>query len=344
MKNKLRIITEFLRSKFNITFNLAVQNLALRQQLAVLKRTNKKTKLKTVDKLFWVLLSRLWKPWRKTLVIVRPETVVHWHRKGFKLFWKRKSRAKGRPQLNREISNLVRKMAAANPRWGAPRIHGELLRLGFEISERTVSRLLPNRPPSERLSQSSRTFLNNHNNKCSIDFFVVPTVSFKILFVLIILRHSNREIVHFNVTENPTAQWTTQQVVEAFPEDSVPKYLLRDRDSIYSSIFRNRVKNMGITEVISVRQSPWQNPFVERVIGSIRRECTDHVIVLNQAHLKNILTEYFQYYHDDRTHLGLGKDTPSGRSVETRPTKTHKVIALPRVGGLHHRYVWKKAA
>lgn len=203
---------------------------------------------------------------------------------------------------------------------------------------------MPRRLPNAKLSQSWRTFLKNHANKCSIDFFVVPSATFKIIFVLIILRHSNREIVHFNISANPTAQWTAQQVVEAFPDNSVPKYLMRDRDTIYGSFFRNRVKNMGINEVISAPKSPWQNPFVERVIGSIRRECTDHVIVLNRAHFKRILTEYFAYYHDDRTHLGLEKKTPNSRSVEPKPTGKCKIVALPRVGGLHHRYVWKKAA
>ena len=177
-----------------------------------------------------------------------------------------------------------------------------------------------------------------------MDFFVVPTATFKILFVLVILRHSNREVVHFNVTANPNAQWTAQQVVEAFPEDSVPKYLLRDRDSIYGSFFRIRVKNLGIEEVISAPQSPWQKPFVERLIGSIRRECTDHVIILNKAYLKNILSSYFEYYHEDRTHLSLEKDTPNSRPVEPKPSDKCKVIALPRVGGLHHRYTWQKAA
>jgi putative transposase len=333
-------------SKFNITLNLAAENLVLRHQLGVMKRTNRRPKIHTVDRLFWVLLSRLWSPWCKSLIIVKPETVVRWHRKGFKLFWKfkSKSRCQGRPHINREIRDLVRRMAIANPSWGAPRIHGELLRLGLEVSERTVSSLMPRRSPNAKQSQSWRTFLKNHANKCSIDFFIAPTTTFKILFVLVILRHSQRKIVHFNVTANPTARWTAQQVVEAFPEDSVPKYLLRDRDSIYGIFFRNRVKNMGINEVISAPQSPWQNPFIERVIGSIRRECTDHVIVLNKAQLRNVLTEYFEYYHEDRTHLSLGKNTPSGRPVESRPVGKCNVIALPRVGGLHHRYEWKKAA
>ena len=272
--------------KLSITSFLATQNLALRQQLVVMKRRNKRPKLKTIDRVFWIILSQLWKPWRKPLIIFKPETVISWDRKGFKLFWKHKSRSIGRPCVNREVRDLVRKMATANPSWGAPRIHGELLRLGFEVSERTVSNLMPRRLPNAKLSQSWRTFLKNHENKCSIDFFVVPSATFKILFVLIILRHSNREIVHFNITANPTAQWTTQQVVEAFPKDSVPKYSMRDRDSIYSSYFRNRVKNMGMNEVISAPKSPWQNPFVGRVIESISREYTDHVIVLNRAHLK----------------------------------------------------------
>ncbi len=166
----------------------------------------------------------------------------------------------------------------------------------------------------------------------------------QILFVLVILSHSRRKVVYFNITSNPTAEWTTQQIVEAFPWDTAPKYLMRDRDAIYGVSFRNRVKNMGIKEVVSAPQSPWQNPFVERVIGSIRRECTNHVIVLNQGHLKNILCAYFQYYHNDRTHLSLGKNTPNGRPIQPRPVGKCKIIDLPRIGGLHHRYEWKKLA
>ncbi len=334
----------FLWSKFNITSNLAAENLALRHQLAVMKRTNKRPIIRRADRLFWVLLSRIWSPWRKSLVIVKPETVVRWHRKGFKLFWKFKSKGPGRPKIDHGIRHLVRKMAIANPSWGAPRIHGELLRLGFNVSERTVSSLMPRRPRNSKPSRSWRAFLKNHAGKCSIDFFTVPTASFNILFVLVILCHSRRKVVHFNVSSNPTADWTAQQVVGAFPWDTAPKYLMRDRDAIYGDFFRNRVKNMGIKEVISAPRSPWQNPLVERVIGSIRRECTDHVIVLNEAHLKNILCSYFQYYHTDRTHLSLGKDTPNGRPIQPRPAGKCKIIDLPRMGGLHHRYEWKKAA
>jgi transposase InsO family protein len=235
-------------------------------------------------------------------------------------------------------------MANANPLWGAPRIHCELLKLGIEISERTVSNLMPRRKPKPP-SQTWRTFLKNHMmNMVSIDFFTVPTAKFRILFVLVILSHSRRRVVHFNVTANPTDNWTAQQIIEAFPWDTALRYLLRDRDSIYGAYFRQRVKNMGIKEVITAARSPWQNPFVERLIGSIRRDCLDHVIVLNESHLKRVLISYFQYYYYDRTHYGLGKDTAVERPVQPRPVKGSKVIGLSRVGGLHHRYEWKKAA
>ena len=344
MMKKLRILVLLMWSKIKIIANLVAENIALRQQLAVMKRTNKRPKFRMTDRLFWVLLSRIWHSWRESLVIVTPDTVVRWHRKGFKLFWTFKSKGAGRPCVDREICKLIRKMPKANPSWGAPRIHGELLRLGFDVSERTVSNLMPRRPPNAKPSQTWRTFLNNHAGKCSIDFFTVPTIAFNFLFVLVILCHSRRKVVHFNVTSNPTAQWTAQQVVEAFPWDTAPKYLMRDRDSIYGVFFRNRVKNMGIKEVISAPQKPWQNPFVERIIGSIRRECTDHVIVLNEGHLRSVLSSYFEYYHSDRTHLSLGKDTPKGRPIQRRPAGKCKIIDLPRIGGLHHRYEWKKAA
>jgi transposase InsO family protein len=327
-------------------FDLALENLALRQQVAAMKWSIKRPRLRSRDRLFWILLSRFWNNWREALAIVKPDTVVRWHKKGFKLFWKFKSRPKGpgRPPISPEIRDLILKMAKANPLWGAPRIHGELLKLGIEISERTVSNLMPRRdanPPS----QTWRTFLKNHmKNMVSIDFFTVPTATFRILFVLVVLRHSRRQVVHYNVTPNPTARWTAQQIVNAFPWDTAPKYLLRDRDSTYGAYFRRRLKNMGIKEVITAARSPWQNPFVERLIGSIRRDCLDHVIVLNESHLSRILSSYFDYYHYDRTHYGLGKDTPVERPLQPRPAKGAKVIELPRVGGLHHRYEWKEAA
>jgi transposase InsO family protein len=246
----------------------------------------------------------------------------------FKLFWRFKSRQKGsgRPPVSPEIRDLILKMAVANPLWGAPRIHGELLKLGIEISERTVSNLMSRRKPKPP-SQTWRTFLKNHIlNMVSIDFFTVPTAKFRILFVLVILSHNRRQVVSFKATSNPTTMWTAQRIIEAFPWDTAPKYLLRDRDSIYGTYFRQRVKNMGIKEVITAAQSPWQNPFVERLIGSIRRDCLDHVIVLNESHLSRILSSYFDYYHYDRTHYGLGKDTPFERPLQPRPAKGAKFI------------------
>ena len=226
-------------------------------------------------------------------------------------------------------------MAAANAFRGAPRIHGELLKLGFEISERTVSRLMPKsrKPPS----QTWRAFLNNHvRDLVSVDFFTVPTVSFRVLFVFVVLAHHRRRIVHFNVTEHPTAAWTGQQMMEAFPEDTAPRYLLRDRDKIYGEDFCQRIRGLSLEEVLSAPASPWQRAYVERLIGSIRRDCLDHVIVLGEAHLRKILKSYLKYYHHSRTHLGLDKDAPEPRAVQ--PPEMGKIIALPEVGGLHHRY------
>ena len=205
---------------FKTKSGLVMENLALRQQLAVMKRSIPRPKIRTRDRLFWVLLCRFWAKWKDTLIIVKPDTVVRWHRKGFKLFWRWKSRPKrpGRPAVSPEIRNLVRKIAEANPTWGAPKIHGELLKLGIDISETTISNLLPR--PRKPPSQTWRTFLKNHMwNTCSMDFFTVPTATFKILFVLVILSHDRRKVLHFNVTANPTAQWTSQQIVEAFPYD-----------------------------------------------------------------------------------------------------------------------------
>jgi len=277
--------------------DLALENLALRQQLAILKRHKKRPQIRTKDRLFWIMLCRYWSNWQEPLIVVKPETVIRWHRRGFKLIWRFKSRQKGsgRPPVSPEIRDLILKMAVANPLWGAPRIHGELLKLGIEISERTVSNLMSRRKPKPP-SQTWRTFLKNHIlNMVSTDFFTVPTAKFRILFVLVILSHNRRQVVSFKATSNPTTMWTAQRIIEAFPWDTAPKYLLRDRDSIYGTYFRQRVKNMGIKEVITAAQSPWQNPFVERLIGSIRRDCLDHVIVLNESHLSRILSSYFDY-------------------------------------------------
>jgi len=231
-------------------------------------------------------------------------------------------------------------MAAANALWGAPRIHAELLKLGIDVSGRTVSRLMPKRrtPPS----QTWRTFLDNHvRDLASLDFFTVPTARLRVLFVLVVLVHHRRRVVHFNVTEHPTAHWTAQQIVDGFPNDSAPSYLLRDRDSVYGGAFRHRVKGMRIEEVLTAPQGPWQNPFAERLIGSIRRECLDHVLILGERHLRRVLVRYFSYYHRARTHLSLDKDAPGVRPIEF--PEAGGIVALREVGGLHHRYVRRAA-
>src|SRR6266478_3097249 len=321
---------------------LALENLALRHQVAVYKRIVTRPRLRRIDRFFWVGLARVWAGWRQPLAILTPDTVLRWQRHRFREYWTKLSGrpAVGRPPVNAQIKALVTQMAAANPLWGAPRIRGELLKLGIVVAERTVSRLLPKRrtPPS----QSWRTFLTNHvRDLVSIDFFTVPTAGLRVLFVLVVLAHQRRRVLHFNVTEHPTAAWTAQQIVDAFPDDSAPSYLLRDRDQVYGEQFRHRVKGMRIEEVLTAPHSPWQNPFAERLIGSIRRECLNHVLVLGESHLRRILARYFSYYHRARTHLALDKDAPDVRPVEL--PEAGRIVEIPEVGGLHHRYVRQAA-
>lgn len=240
---------------------LVLENLALRQQLLAMKRATKRPHLLGRDRLFWIALRRIWKNWRTAVVLVRPDTVVRWHRDWLRRRWTRRStpRAKGRPPVTREIRALVREMATANPLWGAPRIHGELRTLGVEVSERTVSRLLKRRarPPS----QTWRTFLTNHiPSAASMDFFTVPTLTGRVLFVLVVMSHARRRILHANITAHPTAEWTAQQVVDAFPGDTAPHWIHRDRDRIYGAAFERRVAGMGITEVVSAPASPLAKP------------------------------------------------------------------------------------
>src|SRR5467141_4427 len=316
---------------------LAIENLALRQQLAVYKRTATRPRLRTTDRLFWVGLARAWTRWRQPLVIVTPDTVLRWQRCRFRAYWTRLSARPigGRPPVTAEIKALVARLATANPLWGAPRIHGELLKLGIHVAERTVSRLLPKRrtPPS----QTWRTFLANHvRDLVSLDFFTVPTARLRVLFVLVVLAHDRRRVVHFNVTEHPTEEWTAQQIREAFPWDEAPRYLIRDRDAIFAKEVIAVAKGMGIKKVVTAAQSPWQNPYVERLIGSIRRECLDHVIVWNERSLRQTLRSYFHYYGKSRTHLALAKDAPEPRAVH-KPENDF-IVEIPEVGGLHHRY------
>ena len=332
-----------LRDCFRARVVLQAEILALRHQLLILQRSSRGLRLRLgwADRVLWVWLSQLWNGWRSALVILKPETVIAWHRKGFRLYWRWKSqRCEGRPTISPEVRNLIRQMSLANPRWGAPRIHGELLKLGIPISQATVAKYVVRlrKPPS----QSWRAFLKNHaKDLVAADFFVVPTIAFQLLFVFVILDHDRRRPIHFAVTSNPTAEWTARQLLEAFPWDNAPRYLLRDHDGAYGQKFCETAKWMGIHEVLTAPQSPWQNAYVERLIGSIRRECLDHVIVLHKAGLRRILKDYFDYYERYRTHLSLEKDAPAGRPVEV--PSLGGVIEIPQVGGLHHRYTRKAA-
>jgi len=337
----LRAIWAVVRALFSKKADLVAENLALRQQLIVLGRKTKRPRLLQGDRVFWLWLARSWNGWRDSLVLVKPETVVRWHRKGFKYYWTWKSRQEGgRPEVSREVRGLIRKMSRANPLWGAPRIHGELLKLGIENSQATVAKYMIRlrKPPSP----TWRAFLDNHvRDLASIDFFTVPTATFRVLFVFLVFAHSRRQILHFNVTQSPTAAWTGHQLIEALPWDTAPRYLLRDRDCIYDENFTRSVRATGIEQILIAPRSPWQNPYVERVIGSIRRECLDHVIVLNENHLRRVLRCYLRYYHRSRTHLALGKDAPQTRRAE--PPEMGKVVEFPEVGGLHHRYARRAA-
>ncbi len=337
----LRFVWAVVRAVSIKRADLVAENLALRQQLVVLHRRTKRPRLKTKDRVFWLWLARSWDGWRESLIVVKPATIVRWHRQGFKYYWAWKSRHKGgRPAIAPEVRDLIHRMSQANPLWGAPRIHGELLKLSINLSQTTVAKYMIRRPRPP--SSSWRAFLDNHlEDLVSIDFFTVPTVTFHILFVFLVLSHDRRRILHSNVTEHPTAEWTGQQLIEAFPWDGAPRYLIRDRDGIYGRDFTRLVNALGIKQVLIAPRSPWQNPYVERVIGSIRRECLDHVVVFNENHLRRVLRGYLRYYHASRTHLSLGKDAPEPREVES--PELGKIIEFPEVGGLHHRYARRAA-
>jgi transposase InsO family protein len=318
---------------------LVLDNLALRQQLAVLSRQRPRPNLRRRDRLFWIGLSWLYSGWRSTLVVVQPQTVIRWHQQGFRWWWRWKSRAKrrGRPPLDKDIQTLIRRMARDNPTWGAPRIQAELRLLGHDVAEATVAKYMQRPRHRKPPSQTWRTFLTNHiGTLASMDFFVVPTVTFRLLYVFVILSHQRRQVVHFQVTTAPTAEWVCRQLRHAFPFETAPRYVIRDRDSIFAEEVRRCLASLNIEEVVTAPRSPWQSPYVERMIGSIRRECLDHVIVLNERHLRYVLAAYLDYYHQARPHMGLGRNSPEPRAME--PPERGRVIAEPMVGGLHHRY------
>jgi hypothetical protein len=285
-------------------------------------------------------MTNLFGAWKNSLLIAKPETVIRWHRQGFRLYWRWKSRSEpGRPKIPQAQIDLIGQMANDNPLWGAPLIHGEMLKLGFDISESTVLRYMPKKAP-RTTRQRWKTSLKNHSVEIiSFDFFVVPTITFKWLHVLVFLSHDRRRIIHFNVTDHPTAEWASQQLRNAFCDIEPLKFLIRDRDKTFGGLFTDTVKALGIRPILTAYRSPWQNGYCERLIGSIRRECLDHLIIMNESHLRGILQSYIRYYNTQRTHLGIEKDSPEPREVQA----SGKIDKVAVVNGLHH-YYFRRAA
>jgi transposase InsO family protein len=315
---------------------LEAEILILRHQLNVLQQRTPRRRLhlRWVDRALFIWLYRRYPRILDAMSIVRPETIVRWHRKGFTSYWRWKSRSPGgRPRIAREVRELIRRMSFENSLWGATKIHGELLKLGIAVAQSTVSIYMV--PRRDRPLQTWETFLRNQmEGIASIDLFVVPTIAFQQLFAFLVLGHKRRQLLWFAVTHSPTAEWLARQITEAFPWDTAPKYLIRDNDRAFGAVFKARVRAMGIRDRPTSFRSPWQNGLVERLIGSARHECMDHVIVLNEDHLRRILSKYASYYNEVRTHLSLGKDAPCTRPIE----RFGDIIAQPILGGLHHRY------
>jgi transposase InsO family protein len=323
-------------SLFKSKSRLEAENAALRHQLIVLRRRVRgRTQLTNGDRLFLIQLYRWFPSVLRAITIIRPGTLVRWHRAGFRRYWRWKSRfLGGRPQIDAELRALIRRMSADNPLWGAPRIHGELLKLGFDVAQSSVAKYMVKRcgPPS----QGWRTFLRNHApDIAAMDLFVVPTIGFDLLYVLVIIRLERRNLVWINVTPNPSAEWVARQITEAFPWTEAPSYLIRDRDRVYGAAVMHRLRAMGIRDKPIAPGSPWQNGFAERLIGSIRRECVDHILVLSETHLRRILKSYARYYNELRTHRSLDRDAPLSRPVQ----RIGSIMSHALLGGLHHHYV-----
>jgi putative transposase len=342
MPRLLKLLCVLLVKSVGSRRDLLLENLALRQQLAVLKQRHPPPRLAIFDRLFWVVLKRFWSGWKQALILIQPETVVRWHRAGFKMYWAWLSRHRtcpGRKRISTELRELIFRMVAENPTWGAPRIHGELAMLGFDVSERSVVRWMQKAPRNPEPAKRWATFLSNHREAiAAMDFFTMPTLTFDVLYCFFVIAHDRRCILHCNVTRHPSSAWVMQQLREAFPYDSSPKYLIFDRATNFNEEVVSTINTLGIQPKRTSFRSPWQNGVAERWVASCRQDLLDHVIVLNERHLRRLMNEYIRYYHDDRTHLALAKGTPAGRQAVKDSEPDYKVVSMPRLGGLHHRY------
>jgi transposase InsO family protein len=330
-----RLIWCGLTGLFRSRASLEIEILTLRHQLNILRRrSSKKPTLSNIDRLVFAGLYGLAPGVLSALAIVRPETVIRWHRAGFRLYWRWRSQPRGgHPNTPLDIRQLIRDISIANPLWGAPRVHGELLKLGINVGQTTVAKYMAR---GRRPSQGWKTFLCNHaDGIASMDLFVVPTISFQLLYGLLILQHGRREILWLGATTRPSAEWISRQLTEAYGWERGPRYLIRDRDSIYGDVFIRRLRAMGIRDRPTAPRSPWQNGYCERLIGSIRRDCLDHVVVFGERHLRHLLRSYASYYNQTRTHLSLNKDAPVSRVIQT----VGRILPVPILGGLHHQYV-----
>ncbi len=346
MQTLLILLISVLRSVlalFRSREEQAIVELTLRQQLAIYVHKHPRPRLSPLDRAFWVALSQFWPRWKNHIVVVRPETVVRWHRDGFRRYWRSISTpGPGRPPIPEETKALIVRIATENC-WRARKIQAELMKLGIRVSLATVSRYVPKTKPDPTQQQRWMTFLRNHKDVISgMDFFVVPTVRFRLLYVWFAIDHGRRRILHFNVTENPTASWVIQQLRETFPNEATHRYLIYDNDAIFSPAVTSAIKSFEIDPKRTAFRSPWQNGTAERAVGSVRRELLDHVIVLNEDHLRRLLRDYVDYYNTERVHTSIG-DAPVGRPVESRPSSGARVVGFPRIGGLHHRYAWCEA-
>src|SRR5260221_1520427 len=332
----LQLLGMFVADPFRPRRQLEVENLFLRHQLNIaLRGAPHRPRLRGGDRALLVWMTWLWPSLLNLSRVVQPDTILRWHRCGFRAYWRWKSRGRpGRPRVSRELRELIQRMSKENPLWGAPRIHGELLKLGFEIAESTVSKYMIRRrgPPS----QPWRTFLRNHAEAIAAnDLCRVPTLTFDCLFAFLVLGHGRRQLLWFAVTRHPTADWLAQQIVEAFPWGTAPTYLVRDNDGAYGRAFPKRGRTMGFRDRPISPRSPWQNPYAERLIGTLRRECLDHVLIVGEWHLRRMLASYSSCYNESRTHLALEKDAPLRRAIQ----RCGAIIATPILSGLHHRYV-----